>query len=175
MPEVSKTSDTELHAPKPGPAGYVSVVGTFQDLKDLHDSLTSAYHAKTVINVALEYGLRDLGRGKVAVGVQLVRETLQTTYFKGTDRNTPHEKDRTLGHHEDRHKALARAFFTTANVNAIVKREKIALVVDEDQGIPQADAIHDYLFNLERHQGEVALDPPDSVVTSQPKFSGVTK
>jgi hypothetical protein len=163
-------------APKPGPTGYVSVVGTFKNLEDARDDAhTSADHAKTTSHVTYSFEQAPVKGGQVSIGLQLELQTLQTKYFKGQTRGTHHDKDGTLGAHEDRHKDFARRFFTTAKVQAIVKKEKFALVVGEDESDKQARAIFDYLIALEQYEGEKALDPPEMQLFSRPQFSGVTR
>jgi hypothetical protein len=174
-PKVSTETETTTHVPKPGASGYVSVVGTFKDLQDLHNPQTSSGHGKTVPGIGRAVERTHVSGGRVAIGLQLQLQTLQTTYFKGDSRDTPHEKDGTLGHHEDRHKAFARHFFTNSNVRAIVEKEKLALVVEGDEEDQQALAIYLYLVALEDYESERAVDPADVRVLLPPKFSGVRR
>jgi hypothetical protein len=122
----------------------------------------------------------ETGRNEQAVVggwiVELVLQSLRTTYYKPTHRDTPRQgRPGTVGEHEDAHKGFAREWWVLSNLQAIQKRDDIALFWVAWNGAPYPDdtqvyVISNYFGRLhaweQRRELDLRREP-------QPTFQGI--
>jgi RHS repeat-associated protein len=153
----------------PPPVTGVRVAGTFANLNDIRLPTAppeSSQDKDALTHVELRaswFGIRN------RMNIVIRPGTMQTTYFNGTDRRTSNGLNGNLGAHEDAHKTFARLFWTTDNVQAILRGFWVDL---DNVSDPRAEfgAVWSYLNALEHALQLRAVDRQDA--TPLPLFPG---
>lgn len=117
----------------------------------------------------------------VAFDVFATRETITTTYYGDARPESPHDAHGSLGRHEERHRELAKEWWTTRRLTAIAMERRFALTLSMPGGVSRPEverrvrrqvvAIRDFVTALHQQEQEAALD---GMSAPPPQFDGAT-
>lgn len=172
---------------RPHAPGTINITGSFSDYPDARsaEAHENGWDAETRYELVwyARWRIRRASRQTlVTMQVTARRLSLQTTYHGGATRSSPHSRHGTLGSHEDLHKRVARAWWTTENMQAIAVRERIALDLVLPEGMSKAavearcqrqlDAVKHFMTDLHQHHQRTTLDGSGA---SPPTFAGLRR